>query len=94
MLSISAKELLIWKKKQLSKGGDQQTFAVLLECVGGVSRNNINLIPINPSGILHLKTKLEFLESLWDYHLSKSCPIQYLCEITFWRDLKLSNLDQ
>jgi release factor glutamine methyltransferase len=29
------------------------------------------------------------LESVWDYHLSKSCPIQYLCGITFWRDLKL-----
>ena len=89
MLSISVKEFLIWKKKQLSKGGDQQTFAVLLDCIGGLSRNDINLIAINPRGTLHLKKKLEFLESVWDYHLSKSCPIQYLCGITFWRDLKL-----
>jgi len=29
------------------------------------------------------------LESVWDDHLLKSCPIQYLCGITFWRDLKL-----
>jgi len=33
--------------------------------------------------------KLEFLESVWDNHLQRSCPIQYLCGITFWRDLKL-----
>jgi len=89
MLSISVEEFLIWKKKQLSKGGDQQTFAVLLDCVGGVSRSDINLIAINSHGILHLKKKIEFLECLWDYHLSKSCPIQYLCGMTFWRDLKL-----
>jgi len=89
MLSISVEEFLIWKKKQLSKGGDQQSFAVLLDCLGGVSRSDINLIAINPHGILHLKKKLEILESVWDDHLLKSCPIQYLCGITFWRDLKL-----
>ena len=89
MLSISIKEFLFWKKKQLSKGGNQQTFAVLLDCVGGVSINDVNLIAIKPRGILHLKKKLEFLESIWDDHLLKSCPIQYLCGITFWRDLKL-----
>ena len=61
MLSISVEEFLIWKKKQLSKGGDQQTFAVLLDCVGGVSRSDINLIAINSHGILHLKKKIEFL---------------------------------
>ncbi len=89
MLSISVKEFLIWKQKQLSKGGDQQTFAVLLDCMGGLSRSDINLITINPQGILHLKKNLEFLESVWDEHLLRSCPIQYLCGITFWRDLKL-----
>ena len=29
------------------------------------------------------------MESVWDDHLLNSCPIQYLCGITFWRDLKL-----
>ena len=69
MLSISVKEFLIWKKKQLSKGGDQQTFAVLLDCVGGVSKSNINLIVINPHEILHLKEKLEFIEDDINYKL-------------------------
>ena len=89
MLCISVKEFLSWKKKQLSKGGDQQSFAVLLESLGGISNSELHLITINPRGYLHLKKKLEFLESVWDDHLLKSCPIQYLCGITFWRDLKL-----
>ncbi len=89
MLSISVEEFLIWKKKQLSKGGEQQSFAMLLDCVGGVSASDINLITINSYGILHLNQKLEYLESVWEEHLLKSCPIQYLCGITFWRDLKL-----
>jgi len=89
MLSISLEEFLIWKKKQLSKGGDQQSFAVLLDCIGGISASDLNLMSINLDGKLYLKKKLEFLESVWDDHLLKSCPIQYLCGITFWRDLKL-----
>ena len=57
MLSISFKEFLIWKKKQLSKGGDQQSFAVLLDCIGGISISDLNLITTNLSGNLHLKKK-------------------------------------
>ena len=89
MLSISVEEFLFWKKKQLSKGGDQQSFAVLLDCIGGLQTSDLNLISINPEGNLHIKKNLEFLESIWNDHLYKSCPIQYLCGITFWRDLKL-----
>jgi len=89
MLCISAEEFLFWKKKQLSKGGDQQSFAFLLDCLGGISSGDLNLININSSRNLHLKKNLEVLESVWDDHLLKSYPIQYLCGITFWRDLKL-----
>ena len=89
MLSISLEEFLIWKKKQLSKGGDQQSLAFLLDCIGGISVSDLNLISVNLEGKLYLKKRLDFLESVWDDHLLKSCPIQYLCGITFWRDLKL-----
>jgi len=89
MLCISAKEFLFWKKKQLSKGGDYESFAVLLDCVGGIRTNDLNFIGLNPEGKLYLKKNLEFLESVWNDHLIKSCPIQYLCGTTFWRDLKL-----
>jgi len=89
MLSISVKEILFWKKTQLSKGGDHESLALLLDSVGGISTSDLNSLNINPEGNLYLKKNLEFLESIWDDHLLESCPIQYLCEITFWRDLKL-----
>jgi len=89
MLCISVKEFLLWKKKQLSKGGDQQSFEVLLDCIGDISTRDLNLKILNPNGNLHLNKNLEFLESLWEDHLIRSCPIQYLCGITYWRDLKL-----
>ena len=80
MLSISIKEFLFWKKEQLSKGGDQQSFSVLLDCIGGISASDLNLLSINPQGNLYLKKNLDFLESVWDDHLFKSSPIQYLWE--------------
>ena len=55
MLSISVKELLSWKKKQLSKGGEYQSFDVLLDCIGGISNSDLNLISLNPDGNLYLK---------------------------------------
>ena len=57
MPSISVKEFLFWKKKQLSKGGDQQSFAVLIDCIGGISTSDLKLRSINPQGNLHLKKK-------------------------------------
>ncbi len=89
MLCISVEEFLFWKKKQLSKGGDQQSFAFLLDCIAGITTTDLNLKSTNPRENLHLKKNLEFLESVWDDHLLKSFPIQYLCGIAFWRDLKL-----
>ena len=60
MLSVSVKDFLVWQKKQLSKGGDSQSFAVLLDCIGGVTANNLNLLRINPESKLYLKKNLIF----------------------------------
>ena len=89
MLSISVKEFLFWKKKQLSKGGDHQSFSLLLDCLAGISTSDLNLLNINPEGNLYLEKDLDCLELIWEDHLLNSTPIQYLCEITFWRNLKL-----
>jgi release factor glutamine methyltransferase len=94
MLSISVKELLHWKNRQLSKGGDYQSLFFLLECVGGISTSDLNLSIINSENKLHLKKNLEFLESIWENHLFSSSPIQYLCGVAFWRDLKLKVTDK
>jgi release factor glutamine methyltransferase len=94
MLSISVKEFLFWKKKQLLKGGNNQSFAVLIDSIGGISTSVQNSLSINPDKKIHLKKNLEYLESIWEDHLSNSSPIQYLCGITFWRDLKLKVTDK
>jgi len=94
MLSISVKEFLFWKKKQLSKGGDHQSFAFLLDCLGGISKSDLNFLNLNSDGNLYLKKNLGYLESIWEDHLLNSSPIQYLCGITFWRDLKLTVTDK
>ena len=94
MLCISSKEFIFWKKKQLSKGGDYQSFAVLLECVAGITNSDLTMININQDGWIYLKKNLDFLESLWDDHLLNSKPIQHLCGATFWRDLKLKVTDK
>ena len=46
MPSISVKEFLAWKKKQLCKGGDEQSFTLLLEAVGGISNSDLNFLKI------------------------------------------------
>jgi len=94
LLSISVEELLLWKKQQLLKGGDSQSLAFLLDSLGGISSNDINLLRINSKNKLNLKKSLVFLESIWDKHLLNLSPIQYLCGIAFWRDLKLKVTDK
>ena len=89
MLRISGKDFLLWEKKQLTKGGDHQSFSFLIDCVGGISTEDLNYLRINPDRDLYLKKNLDFIQSLWEKHLLHSYPIQYICGITFWRDLKL-----
>ena len=57
MLGISVEDFLFWKKKQLSKGGDYQSFAVLLDCLGGVRGSDLNLLKINLERKIYLKIK-------------------------------------
>ena len=89
MLRIPLKEFQFWKKKQLSKGGDHQSFDFLLEIIGGLSKKNLNLLNIHQEGSLNLKENLDHLENIWDKHIHSATPIQYLCGKTFWRDLEL-----
>ena len=94
MLCIPVKEFLFWKKRQLSKGGDQQSFDFLLDSIGGLSQRNLNLLRINQEEVLNLKKNLDYLETIWDNHIKSSAPIQHLCGMTFWRDLKLKVTDK
>ncbi len=94
MLCISVKEFLFWKKKQLSKGGDYQSFAFLLNCKGDISTSDLNFLTTDPDGKLYLKKDLEYLESIWSDYLLNGTPIQYLCGVSYWRNLKLRVTDK
>ena len=80
MLCISVKELLLWKKKQLSKGGDQQSFEVLLDCIGDISTRDLNMKILNPNGNLNLKKKFRIfrvcLGRSFNKILSNSIPLR------------------
>ena len=79
MSSISATDFLLWKEKQLSKGGDNESLDLLIELIGGINRNDINLCKINSDRTLYLKKKLNEIELIWEDFLLNSVPIQYLC---------------
>ena len=89
MLIISAEEFSLWKKKQILKGGDNQSLNLLIDLLGGLSKNEFNLLKIKSEKKVKLKINLEILESFWDKHLDTGIPIQYLSGISYWRDLKL-----
>ena len=90
MFYISAKEFLLWEKKQLFKGGDKESLYLLLESIAGLSHDELNLLRLNSEGDFYLNKNLGLIESYWDNHLTNNVPIQYLSGFTFWRDLKLS----
>ena len=94
MLGVSAEEFFLWEKKQLLKGGNKESLSLILEFVGGVTNNEINLIKLRSEDNLYLKKNLLFLEAIWEKHLSMSIPVQHLCGYTYWRDLKLNVSDK
>ena len=89
MPSISPEEFLLWEKKQLSKGGDKSSFYFLLQAIGGISSDDINFVRVDTQRHLYFEKSLKYIESIWDNHINQSNPIQYLCGLAFWRDLKL-----
>ncbi len=89
MCIVSAETFLLWKEKQILKGGDDKSLSLLIDSVGGLSKKDLNLLKIKSETNIRLNTDLDLLESFWDKHLKFSTPIQYLSGISYWRDLKL-----
>ena len=91
MVLISAEKFSLWKKKQISKGGDNSSLNLLIDSLGGLSNIELNLLKIRKEKNfnLNLKVNLDLIESYWDRHLNTSIPIQHLSGISFWRNLKL-----
>ena len=89
MFVISAEKFSLWKKQQISKGGDKDSLNLLIDSIAGLSNKEFNLLKIKSGKNINLKINLDLLEFYWDKHLNTSVPIQYLSGICYWRDLKL-----
>ena len=89
MFVISAEKFSLWKKKQISKGGNNNSLDLLIDSLAGLSNKELNLLKIKSEKNLNLKLSLDILEYFWDKHLNTSIPIQHLSGISFWRNLKL-----
>ena len=76
MFKISAKKFLLWKKNQISKGGDNNSLDLLIDSLGVLSNKELNLLKIKSEKNLNLRVNLDLLESFWDKHLNTSIPIQ------------------
>ena len=89
MIIVSAEKFLLWKEKQILKGGDNKSLNLLIDLLGGLSNKEATLIKINSEKKVKLKINLDLIESYWDKHLNTSTPIQYLTGNSYWRNLKL-----
>ena len=90
MFVISAEKFLLWKKKQILKGGDNNSLNLLIDSLGVISNKELNLLKIKTikNRYLNINLDLDLVETLWDKHLNTSIPIQYLSGISFWRNFK------
>ena len=89
MCIISTDIFLLWKEKQLKKGGENKSLCLLIDSLGGLSNKELNLLKIKSEKKVKLKINLDLLESFWDKHIKSFTPIQYLSGISYWRDLTL-----
>ena len=55
MCIVSAETFLLWKEKQLLKGGDDKSLSLLIDSVGGLSKKDINLFKIKSETNIKLK---------------------------------------
>ena len=98
MLSVSVKEFLFWKKKQLSKGGDNQSLFMLLECIGGISKSDLNSLALNNERNLnisfHWDLKFSNLNDYSKYRLNNQVKLQkivdhHLLKVAFFSTIKI-----
>ncbi len=89
MFTVSVQELLIWLKKQVDFGCDEESLFLLLDILGGLSKRDLIALKINPHQEVKLKVSFNNITNSWIEHITTSRPIQQICESTYWRELKI-----
>ena len=87
--AIRGETLLLWRRQQLSHGGQAAGLDWLLDLEGGVGWQQLQQLRLHPDATLELRVPLERLEALWQRHCTAQEPLQYLVGACPWRDVQL-----
>ena len=90
MLEVSSEELLVWIQNLNIEEEDRDSFYLLIDLLGGISRSEINSFKIKPRKVVNMKVSLDSLSKNWKEFIQNKKPIQYLSNSCYWRDLNLT----
>tara|TARA_B100000575_G_scaffold291815_1_gene298615 strand:- start:760 stop:1629 length:870 start_codon:yes stop_codon:yes gene_type:complete len=94
MFDTSTKELFLWIQNIQKEKRNLDSFYLLLDLLGGISKTNLNLSRIQNRETIQLKVDINILKSKWLEHINYNVPIQYICGSSYWRDIKLNLSNQ
>ena len=87
--TVAAAELLEWRRTQLEAGGQPSQLDWLLDLEGGVRWQTLQQLRLYPDRPVSLAAPLTRLAELWQEHLQRGTPLQYLVGRCPWRELEL-----
>ena len=86
---VAATALLAWRQQQLQRGGEASALDWLLDLGGGIPWQRLQQLRLRPEQHVALQRPLDELEGLWNRHLLRAEPLQYLLGRCPWRDMEL-----
>jgi release factor glutamine methyltransferase len=87
--TLTAEELLAWRRDLLAEGGRPADLDWLLDLGGGLPWRELQALRLNPDRPVALSCSQAHIEDLWQRHLAADVPLQYLVGRCPWRDLEL-----
>ena len=88
MYETSTKDLFLWIRDNKNSGKDIDELYLLLDLVGGISKNDLLQLKINSECKVSLNVDFNSLKKKWTEHLRFSKPIQYISGSSYWRNFK------
>ena len=88
MYETSTKDLFLWIRDNKNSGKDIDELYLLLDLVGGISKNDLLQLKINSKSKVSLNVDFNSLKKKWTEHLRFSKPIQYISGSSYWRNFK------
>ncbi|MCS5697817.1 peptide chain release factor N(5)-glutamine methyltransferase [Cyanobium sp. FGCU-52] len=87
--TLTAEELLVWRRVLLAEGGRPADLDWLLDLAGGLPWRELQALRLHPGRPVQLRCSQAHIEDLWRRHLAADAPLQYLVGRCPWRDLEV-----